>query len=235
MRAVTTYTQSQTEHEIVLEPASPALGTVVWLHGLGADGWDFVPVVEELGLPVTLPVRFVFPHAPLRPVTVNAGYVMRAWYDIKAFTPAGRADAAGLAESIARMKKYLYAEMARGIPASRVVLAGFSQGGAVALSAGLRFTERLAGIMALSAYLPFPEQIEAEKSAASSDVPLLLCHGRLDPVVPVTMGLEARDALTANGYRVEWHEYPMQHEVCAAEIAEIGRWLRQVLLGVDAR
>ena len=234
MRAVMTYTQRQTEHEIVLEPASPAIGTVVWLHGLGADGWDFVPVVDELDLPGTLPVRFVFPHAPLRPVTVNAGYVMRAWYDIKAFTPAGRADAAGLSESVAHMKKYLYAEMAHGIPASRIVLAGFSQGGAVALSAGLRFTERLAGIMALSAYLPFPEQLEAEKSAASSEVPVLMCHGRLDPVVPMAMGLEARDALNSSGYRVEWHAYPMQHEVCAAEIAEIARWLRQVLPGTAA-
>jgi phospholipase/carboxylesterase len=235
MRAVMTYAQSQTEHEIVLEPAAPATGAVVWLHGLGADGWDFVPVVEELRLPDTLPVRFIFPHAPLRPVTVNAGYVMRAWYDIKAFTPAGRADAAGLTESVTRIRKYLYAEMARGMPASRIVLAGFSQGGAVALSAGLRFTERLAGIMALSSYLPFPEQLAAEKSAASSDVPVLMCHGRNDPVVPVTMGLEARDALTASGYRVEWHEYPMQHEVCAAEMAEIGRWLRNVLPGAEAR
>ena len=207
----------------------------MWLHGLGADGWDFVPVVEELGLPDTLPARFVFPHAPLRPVTVNAGYVMRAWYDIKAFTPSGtgrRHRSHGIGR--ANQEVSLCRDGARHAGV-RIVLAGFSQGGAVALSTGLRFTERLAGIMALSAYLPFPEQLEAEKSAASSGVPVLMCHGRNDPVVPVTMGLEARDALNANGYRVEWHEYPMQHEVCAAEIAEIGRWLRHVLVGAETR
>jgi phospholipase/carboxylesterase len=220
------YTSHETEFEINLEPAVPAIASVVLLHGLGADGWDFVPIVEELGLPDALPVRFVFPHAPLRSVTVNAGYVMRAWYDIKSFTPAGRADAAGLAESVARVNAYLQMETARGIAASRIVLAGFSQGGAVALSAGLRFHERLAGLLALSTYLPFPARLAAEKSAANADVPILMCHGRMDPVVHFAMGTEARDALKAHGYPVDWHEYPMQHEVCAEELAEIGRWLR---------
>jgi phospholipase/carboxylesterase len=223
------YTSLESEFEITLEPVVPATATVVLLHGLGADGFDFVPIVEELRLPEALAVRFVFPHAPLRPVTVNAGYVMRAWYDIKAFTPEGRADAAGLAESVERVNAYLEQEVARGMPAARIVLAGFSQGGAVALSAGLRFRERLAGLLGLSTYLPFPARLAAEKSGANAGVPILMCHGRMDPVVPVAMGIEARDVLSAHGYAVEWHEYPIEHEVCAAELAETARWLRRVL------
>jgi len=229
------YRSLESESEVTLEPTVPAIASVVLLHGLGADGWDFVPIVEELRLPDALPVRFVFPHAPLRPVTVNAGYVMRAWYDITSFTPEGRADAAGLAESVGRMNGYLEQEAARGIPASKIVLAGFSQGGAVALSAGLRFPERLAGLLALSTYLPFPARLEAEKSAANADVPILMCHGRMDPVVPIAMGTEARDVLTAQGYAVEWHEYPMEHEVCAAELGETAKWLRGVLTAQASR
>jgi len=227
------YTSTETNDEVTLTPAQRPVASVILLHGLGADGWDFVPIVAELGLPETLPVRFVFPHAPVRPVTVNNGYEMRAWYDIKAFTPEGRADAAGLAESVRRVDAYLRAEIAGGVAASRIVLAGFSQGGAVALSAGLRFGERLAGLLALSTYLPFPETLAAARSAANLDVPLLMCHGRMDPVVPIGMGTEARDVLRAQGYAVEWHEYPMQHEVCAAELAEIARWLRARLAGGD--
>jgi phospholipase/carboxylesterase len=225
------YTTTETTDQVTLAPSQSPAAAVVLLHGLGADGWDFVPIVEELGLPDALPVRFVFPHAPVRPVTVNNGYEMRAWYDIKAFTPEGRADAAGLAESVRRVDALLEAEIAAGVPASRIVLAGFSQGGAVALSAGLRFRDRLAGLLALSTYLPFPETLAAGKSPANQDVPILMCHGRMDPVVPVGMGTEARDALRAQGYAVEWHEYPMQHEVCAAELGEIARWLRVRLAG----
>jgi phospholipase/carboxylesterase len=225
------YTTIETTNEVTLAPAQAPVASVLLLHGLGADGWDFVPIVAELGLPDTLPVRFVFPHAPVRPVTVNNGYEMRAWYDIKAFTPEGRADAAGLAESTRRVDAYLKAEMACGVAASRIVLAGFSQGGAVALSGGLRFGERLAGLLALSTYLPYPETLAAGKSAANSDVPILMCHGRMDPVVPVSMGIEARDVLTTQGYAVEWHEYPMQHEVCAEELVVVGRWLRARLTG----
>jgi phospholipase/carboxylesterase len=223
------YTLSQTEHEVTLEPAVPAVASVVLLHGLGADGTDFVPIVDELQLPDALPVRFVFPHAPLRPVTVNAGYVMRAWYDIRSFTPEGRADASGLAQSVGRVNGYLRHEIARGVAASRIVLAGFSQGGAVALAAGLRFPEPLAGILALSTYLPFPQTLTAERSVANADVRILMCHGRHDPVVHVTLGQEARDVLIGLNYTVEWHEYPMQHEVCTAEIAEVGRWLKERL------
>lgn len=223
------YTQRVTENEVTLEPAMPASAAVILLHGLGADGWDFVPIVGEIGLPESLPVRFVFPHAPLRAVTVNNGYVMRAWFDIRSFTPEGRADAAGLDESTRRTSDYLQREVEQGVPPSRVVLAGFSQGGAVALNAGLRFPVRLAGILALSTYLPFPARLSGEKSAANAGLPILMCHGQADPVVPLAMGTEARDVLTGQGYPVEWHEYPMQHEVCAEELADVGRWLRRRL------
>jgi phospholipase/carboxylesterase len=227
------YRQQQTEDEVVLEPEAPAQASVIWLHGLGADGWDFVPVVDALRLTDAVPVRFTFPHAAYRPVTVNAGYVMRAWYDIRSFTPEGRADSEGLAESVRRVNAYLEAEIARGVPAARIVLAGFSQGGAVALSAALRFPRQLAGVMALSAYLPFPARLASEKSAANAGVPVLMCHGRQDPVVPIEMGREAREVLGAAGYTLEWHEYPMQHEVCEEELDEISRWLRARLTAAD--
>lgn len=226
------YQQRQTQDEITLEPEQSAVATVILLHGLGADGWDFVPVVGEFALPMA--VRSVFPHAPERPVTVNGGYIMRAWYDIRAFTPEGRADSEGLGESVRRMNGYLEAEIARGIPASRIVLAGFSQGGAVALSAGLRFPEPLAGVLALSTYLPFPERLAQERSSANAGVPILMCHGQMDPVVDVAMGREARAVLEAQGYPVEWREYPMGHEVCAEELAEIGRWLAGRLAGRES-
>jgi phospholipase/carboxylesterase len=225
------YATIERRDEVRLTPAQPPAASVILLHGLGADGWDFVPIVDELALPDSLSVRFVFPHAPVRPVTVNNGYEMRAWYDIRAFTPEGRADAAGLAESTRRVEACLREEIAGGVPASRIVLAGFSQGGAVALSAGLRFGERLAGLLAMSSYLPFPETLAAEQSAAQAHLPILMCHGRLDLVVPIGMGAEARDVLRAQGHTVEWHEYPMQHEVCAAELGEISRWLRARLAG----
>lgn len=220
------YRQDENEFEITLTPQVPAVASVILLHGLGADGHDFVPIAGELSLPDSLPVRFVFPHAPLRPVTVNNGYVMRAWYDIKSFTPAGRADRTGTVESSRRVADYIDHERQLGVAPARVVLAGFSQGGAVALYAGLRYPERLAGILAMSCYLPFPETLAAEKSAANADVPILLCHGRGDPVVPIGMGLEAREELKANGYAPEWRDYPMQHAVCMDEIADVARWLK---------
>lgn len=230
------YHQHETEHEVTLEPAGPAVASVVLLHGLGADGWDFVPIVGELGLPDSVPVRFVFPHAPTRPVTVSGGYVMRAWYDIKEFTEEGRADSAGLEESVQRAYACLDQEIARGVRAERIVLAGFSQGGAVALTAGLRYPQRLAGVLALSTYLPFPARLATDRSAANAGASILMCHGRMDPVVPIAMGVEARDALNALGYAVEWREYPMQHEVCAPELAEVARWLRARLgVAVPAR
>jgi phospholipase/carboxylesterase len=220
------YRQDETDFEITLTPQVSAVASVILMHGLGADGHDFVPIADELGLPDSLPVRFVFPHAPMRPVTVNNGYVMRAWYDIKSFTPTGRADIAGTVESSRRVADCIDHERQLGVAPERVVLAGFSQGGAVALYAGLRYPERLAGILALSCYLPFPETLAAEKSAANADVPILLCHGRGDPVVPIDMGLEAREELKAHGYVPEWRDYPMQHAVCMDEIADVARWLK---------
>ena len=168
----------------------------------------------------------MFPHAPVRPVTINSGYPTRAWYDIRSFTLEGRADAAGLAASSERVAGYIRREIEAGVPASRLVLAGFSQGGAVALDAGLRCRQPLAGLLGMSTYLPFPEALAQGRSAANADVPILLCHGRADPVVPFWMGTESRDALQAMGCEVEWHEYGMQHEVCAEELADISRWLR---------
>ena len=223
------YLQDETDFEITLSPQTPAVASVILLHGLGADGRDFVPIADEFGLPDSLPVRFVFPHAPMRSVTVNNGYVMRAWYDIKSFTPAGRADMSGIVESARRVADCIDRELQLGVAPARVVLAGFSQGGAVALYTGLRYPDRLAGILAMSGYLPFPETLAAERSAANSDVPILLCHGRSDPVVPIAMGLEARRDLETHGYAPEWRDYPMQHAVCVEEIAEVARWLRQRL------
>lgn len=220
------YTQDESDTEVTLSPQAPAVAAVILLHGLGADGHDFVPIVGELGLPDTLPVRFVFPHAPLRPVTVNNGFVMRAWYDITAFTPEGRADKTGTVESSRRIAACIAREQQRGVAPGRVVLAGFSQGGAVALYTGLRYPQRLAGILAMSCYLPFPETLAAAKSTANADVPILLCHGRGDPVVPIGMGLETREELTAQGFTPEWHDYPMQHAVCMEEIADVARWLK---------
>jgi phospholipase/carboxylesterase len=219
------YTQTETEQEVTLEPAKPAVASVILLHGLGADGHDFVPIVPELRLPDGLPVRFVFPHAPMRPVTVSGGYVMRAWYDITAFTPEGRADAKGLSEVSERVARYIEHERQRGLAPGRVVLAGFSQGGATALHVALRYPERLAGLLAISCYLPFADELASTLSEANAQLPVLMCHGTRDPLVHVGMGLEARDALKARGLPVEWHEYPIQHEVNTAEITDIARWL----------
>jgi len=205
--------------------ASPR-AAVIWLHGLGADGHDFEPIVPELGMPAALGVRFVFPHAPMQPVAINGGAVMRAWYDV---TGDGRQDAAGIRASQARVEALIARERARGIPARSIVLAGFSQGGAIALQTGLRHPERLAGILALSTYLPLPETLEQEASQANRDVPIFMAHGTQDPVIPLSWAMRSRDRLKALGYAVEWHEYPMPHSVCAEEIADISRWLRTVL------
>ncbi|HEX9127320.1 MAG TPA: alpha/beta fold hydrolase, partial [Methylomirabilota bacterium] len=205
--------------------ASPR-AAVIWLHGLGADGHDFEPIVPELGMPAALDVRFVFPHAPMQPVAINGGAVMRAWYDV---TGDGRQDAAGIRASQVRVEALIARERARGIPARSIVLAGFSQGGAIALQTGLRHPERLASILALSTYLPLPETLEQEASQANRDVPIFMAHGTQDPVIPLSWTMRSRDRLKALGYAVEWHEYPMPHSVCAEEIADISRWLRTVL------
>ena len=208
-------------------PRDRALASVIWLHGLGADGHDFVPIVPELKLPAEPAVRFVFPHAPVRPVTLNNGMRMRAWYDLKTLTSEGRADEAGIRDSAKCLAELIARERAAGIEASRIVVAGFSQGGAIALHAGLRYAEPLAGILALSTYLPRAATLPAERSEANRATPILMCHGLYDPVLPHALGVIARDALRAQGYTVDWKEYPMQHQVCLPEIQDIAGWLRE--------
>jgi phospholipase/carboxylesterase len=214
---------------IDIDTAPNPSAAIIVLHGLGADGNDFVPFVDELDLAAVGAVRYVFPHAPMRPVTINAGYVMRAWYDIVGTDLARREDETGLRGSLAEVEALIAREAARGIAASRVVLAGFSQGCALALLTGLRHRERLAGIAGLSGYLPLAATTAAERSAANRDLPIFLAHGRHDPVVPITSAIASRDVLRALGHDVEWHEYPMQHAVCAEEVADLNRWLLQVL------
>jgi len=203
--------------------------TIIFLHGLGDSGNGFAPFAQELDLAAAGPLRFIFPHAPTRPVTVNGGYVMRAWYDILAADLVRREDEAGLRESQALVQALIAREYERGIPASRIVLAGFSQGCAMALLTGLRHKERLAGVAGLSGYLPLAATTAAERSEANRDVPIFLAHGIQDPVVPYPRGTASRDALAALGYTIEWHDYPMPHSVCAQEIADLNRWLLRVL------
>ncbi len=224
---------SELPASIEIETGVVPRASVIWLHGLGADGHDFEPLVPELQLPATLPVRFVFPHAPVQAVTVNGGARMRAWYDVYALDGVRREDETGVRASQARVEALIAREKARGIAAPRIVLAGFSQGGAIALQTGLRHAERLAGIMALSTYLPLASSVAKEASAANRDVPIFMAHGVYDDLIPLARAAASRDALLAAGYRVEWHEYRMQHAVCAEEIADIARWLRNVLSTPD--
>ncbi|ABE45311.1 alpha/beta hydrolase [Polaromonas sp. JS666] len=205
------------------------VATIVIMHGLGADGRDFVPIAEQLDLSSVGPVRFLFPSAPVMPVTINGGYVMPAWYDILGADLAKREDEAGLRQSQASIEALLAHEKSRGIPANRIVVAGFSQGCALALMTGLRHGERLAGIAGLSGYLPLADKTAAERSAASQGLPIFLAHGSHDGVVPLPRATASRDALTALGYPVEWHEYRMEHSVCPEEVVDLERWLRRVL------
>ncbi len=214
---------------IEVETGANPVASVIWLHGLGADGHDFEPLVPMLALPARLAVRFVFPHAPVRPVSLNGGMRMRAWYDIYPPGPARREDEAGLRASVTEVQALLDAEAARGIPPERTVLMGFSQGCAMTLLAGLRAPRRLAGLAGLSGYLPLAATTAAERSAASCDVPLFLAHGRFDPVVVPERGVAARDTLVALGHEVEWHDYPMEHSVCQEEIGDLNDWLLRVL------
>jgi phospholipase/carboxylesterase len=210
---------------VELEPEAPAQRSVVWLHGLGADGHDFPPIVPELGLDPALAIRWVFPHAPAIPVTINGGMVMPAWYDIRALDFHRRHDEAGIRLSAARVERLIRRENERGVPSERIVLAGFSQGGAIALHVALRHAERLAGVVALSTYLVLGESLAGERHAANAELGIFQAHGTLDPMVPVARGSASRDALRALGHPVEWHEYPMGHQVCAEEIEDLGRWL----------
>ncbi|MBA3598576.1 MAG: carboxylesterase [Methylibium sp.] len=214
---------------IEIETAPDPRASVIVLHGLGADGNDFVPICEQLQLDAVGPVRFVFPHAPVRPVTINGGYAMRAWYDLLGTELDRLEDEPGLRTSLAAIEALIAGECARGIPASRIVLAGFSQGCAMTLLAGLRHGERLAGLAGLSGYLPLAAKTAAERNPATHDLPIFLAHGRSDPVIPLARGAASRDALLALGYPVEWHEYAMPHSVCPQEVADLNRWLLRVL------
>ncbi len=212
-----------------IHPGDDPVASIVVLHGLGADGSDFLPIARELDLSAVGPVRFVFPSAPVRPVSINNGYRMRAWYDILPGSGPRREDEAGLRASLVEVQALIDREAARGIPATRTVLMGFSQGCAMTLLAGLRAPRRLAGLVGLSGYLPLAGATAAERSPANQDVPLFLAHGNDDLVVAFERGVASRDALAALGHDIEWHEYPMEHTVCEAEIFDLNRWLVKVL------
>lgn len=211
------------------ETAANPVYSIIWLHGLGADGHDFAPIVPELVSPEWPAIRFVFPHAPVRPVTINNGMAMRAWYDIYGFDLLSRQDETGTRESIAQVEALIAREHERGVPSERILLAGFSQGGAIALAAGLRHMKKLAGIIALSTYLPIAHTSAAERSAANAAVPIFWGHGTYDPVVALQRGVESRAALEALGYKVDWHTYPMPHAVCPDEIADLRHWIGERL------
>ena len=203
---------------------------VIWLHGLGADGHDFEPIVPELRLDPGLNIRFVFPHAPMMPVTINQGFVMRAWYDIRTADIGNEPDEKGIRASTGLLSDMVEAEIAGGIEPARIVLAGFSQGGVIALQAGLRFPQKLAGIIALSTYLPLEDSLDAEKSEVNADIPILLAHGSADPVIPIHLAQRSHRKLEQAGYSVEWHEYKgMPHSVSEQEIFHIAEWLEKVL------
>ena len=214
---------------IDIETAPQPKTSIVVLHGLGADGNDFVPFAQEIDLRGAGPVRWVFPHAPVMPVTINGGYRMRAWYDVLAGDLRQRQDEKGLRASLALIEEVIAREKERGTPADRVVLAGFSQGCAMALLTGLRHKERLAGIVGMSGYLPLAETTDAERSDANRLTPIFLAHGTMDPIVPLAAGQMSRDALRALGHEVQWHEYPMAHSVCMEEVRDVNGWLLKVL------
>ncbi len=200
-------------------------GSVIWMHGLGADCWDFVPVVKELGLPEELPLRFIFPQAPSRPITINNGHVMPGWYDIAMTQLERKADEGGIRESQGLINELIAREISRGVAADKIILAGFSQGGAIALQTALRHPQELGGILALSTYLTLQESLPAEKSAANARIPIFMAHGTQDPVIPLALARASRDKLQEQGYQVEWREYPMPHSVVMEEIEQIGLWL----------
>lgn len=216
---------------IEIETGKNPTTSVIWMHGLGADGNDFVPIVPELELPDAA-IRFVFPHAPVQPVTINGGMRMRAWYDISD-SAIRREDECGVRASQALLETLIAREKERGTTARRLVLAGFSQGGAIALQTGLRHPERIAGIMALSTYVPIAEKLAAEANPANRLVPIFMGHGSHDPIIPLPRARQSQLLLQSLGYPVEWHEYPMPHSVCAEELGDIGAWLGEVLAAGD--
>jgi phospholipase/carboxylesterase len=209
---------------VEIETAPNPKHAVIWLHGLGADGHDFEPIVPELVDRAWPALRFVFPHAPVRPVTVNGGMPMRAWYDITGMEIAQKQDEAGMRASIAQLEELIEREIGRSVSSENIVLAGFSQGGAIALAGGVRHAARLGGIVALSTYLPIAEKTEAEAASANREIPIFMGHGTVDPIVPHRLGELSREHLQRLGYAIEWHSYPMGHQVCAEEIADLRRW-----------
>ena len=215
---------------IQIDSAPNPTAAIIWMHGLGADGNDFVPLVKELDLRGLPPIRFVFPHANTMPVTINNGYVMRAWYDILGTDLVRREDEAGLRASQVQVEALIAREKARGIPAARIVLAGFSQGCAMALQTGLRHHETLAGLMCLSGYVPLSAKLPTERAQAGVATPVFMAHGRGDGVIPIARAEQSRDLLKSMGYQVEWHEYMMQHSLCQEEVGAIGAWLKKILL-----
>lgn len=216
---------------VEIETAADPARTVIWLHGLGADAHDFEPIVPQLVDPAWPALRFVFPNAPVRAITVNGGMRMRAWYDITGMEIAQRQDEAGIRASIGLLDELIERENARGIPARNVLVAGFSQGGAIALAGALRHRARLAGVIALSTYMPLHLALAAERSDANTDLPVFMGHGSYDPVVPLALGSLSRDMLVALGQPVAWYTYPMAHEVCPAEIADLRAWIGERIAG----
>jgi phospholipase/carboxylesterase len=201
-------------------------GTVIWMHGLGADCWDFVPIVKELYLPEDLPLRFIFPQAPIRPITINGGQPMPGWYDISMADIERKPDEAGVRESQKFIDELIAREIKRGVESDKIILAGFSQGGAIALQTGLRQTQALAGILALSTYLTLGDSLAKEKTLANANIPIFMGHGTQDPVVPLALAHASREAMAREGYQIEWREYPMQHSVCGEEVEEISAWIQ---------
>lgn len=214
---------------VEVNPKSEVKAVIIWLHGLGDSGHGFAPIVPELRLPDELGIRFVFPHAPVRPVTINGGMQMNAWYDIKTMDLENRADETGVLESAALCEQLLEDEISRGVPADKIILAGFSQGGVIALQVATRLEKSLAGVMAMSTYMCKPEKLAAEKTAANLNTPIFMAHGTMDEVVPTSAGTTARDTLLDNGYKVDWHDYPMGHTLCLEQVQAITAFIKSVL------
>jgi phospholipase/carboxylesterase len=217
------------EQAMVINTLVPPKASVIWLHGLGADGHDFVPIVEELQLPIDLPIRFVFPHAPVQPVTLNGGYPMRAWYDILGLNRTAKEDEKGIRQTEKMLHQLIEHEHSLGVPTNKILLAGFSQGGAIALQCALRYPEKLAGILALSTYLPLAETLTQEASIANKSIPLFMAHGKQDSIVALDIALHSKEYLEQVGYKVDFRLYAMEHSVCREEIADISTWLQRVL------
>ena len=214
---------------VEINPDVKPTATVIWLHGLGADGHDFESIVPKLHLPEALPIRFVFPHAPKRPITINEGMIMRAWYDVADLDSEQKMDVNGFLESVDQVTGLIRDEMRPGMPSERFILAGFSQGGAIALFTGLTIEMKLAGIMALSCYLPLVDQLDKKRNGINQDIAIMMCHGIMDPMIPMVKAVQTRKELMRLGYQVSWHEYPMMHAVSPEEIDDVRAWLLKVL------